>query len=98
MEHNQMSPELQAKISDAESLEDVLRICAEEGISISKEQLEALEASTADGELSEDALDAVSGGGLLADLFDWWRNRGRKRSNPNGGNGFIGGGGRAGGR
>lgn len=98
MEHNQMSSELQAKINSAESLEDVVRICAEEGISISKEQLEALEASTADGELSEDTLDAVSGGGLLADLFDWWRNRGRKRSNPNGGKGAIGGGGRAGGR
>ena len=97
MEHNEMSPELQAKLDGAESLDDVVRICAEAGITISKEQLEALEASTADGELNEDALDAVSGGGLLADLFSWWRNRGRKRSNPHGGYGAFGGGGSGGG-
>ena len=94
MQHNQMSPELQAKLDGAESLEDVVRVCAEAGITISKEQLEAF---TADGELSEDTLDAVSGGGLLADLFDWWRNRGRKRSNPHGGYGAFGGGGSGGG-
>lgn len=86
MEHNQMSPELQAKISDAESLEDVVRICAEEGITVSKEQLEALEASTADGELSEDALDGVAGGIMAGWIFwYWWRNRNRKRSGGGGG-------------
>ena len=94
MEHNQMNPELQAKLDGAESLDDVVRVCAEAGITISKEQLEA---STADGELSENTLDAVSGGGLLADLFDWWRNRGRKRSSGGGGNGSFGGGGSGGG-
>lgn len=86
MEHNQMSPELQAKISDAESLEDVVRICAEEGITVSKEQLESLEASTADGELSEDALDGVAGGIMAGWIFwFWWRNRNRKRSGGGGG-------------
>lgn len=86
MEHNQMSPELQAKISDVESLEDVVRICAEEGITVSKEQLEALEASTADGELSEDALDGVAGGIMAGWIFwYWWRNRNRKRSGGGGG-------------
>ena len=86
MEHNQISPELQAKISDAESLEDVVRICAEEGITVSKEQLEALEASTADGELSEDALDSVAGGIMAGWIFwFWWRNRNRKRSGGGGG-------------
>lgn len=86
MEHNQMSPELQAKLDSAESLEDVVRACAEEGITISKEQLEALEASTADGELNEDALDGVAGGITAGWIFwFWWRNRNRKRSGGGGG-------------
>lgn len=99
MEHNEMSPELQAKLDGAESLDDVVRVCAEEGITISKEQLEAVDMSTPDGELPEEALDAVSGGSLTGWIFwYWWQNRGRKRSNPNGGKGAIGGGGSAGGR
>ena len=95
MQHNEMNPELQAKLDGAESLDDVVRICAEAGIAISKEQLEAMDKSMANGELTAEALDAVSGG-LLADLFNWWRNRGRKRSSGGGGNGSFGGGGSGG--
>ena len=85
----------------ARKAEEVVRLFAANGVEVSTEGAEAFLADrdkASDGELSEDALDAVSGGGLLADLFDWWRNRGRKRSNPNGGKGAIGGGGSAGGR
>lgn len=95
MEHNQIPSELQAKLGSAESLDDVVRICAEAGIAISKEQLEALDVSMTNGELTTEALDAVSGGGLLADLFNWWRNRGRKRWNLRGGGSSGGGGSRS---
>lgn len=94
MEHNQIPSELQAKLDSTESLDDVVRICAEAGIAASKEQLEALDVSMANGELTAEALDAVSGG-LLADLFNWWRNRSRKRWNPRGGGSSGGGGSRS---
>lgn len=97
MQHNQMNPELQAKLDGAESLDDVARICEEAGIAVSKEQLEAMDVPMADGELTEETLDAVSGGSVAGwILWYWWRNRGRNRSS--GGNGSFGGGGRAGGR
>lgn len=97
MQHNEMNPELQAKLDGAESLDDVVRICEGAGIAVSKEQLEAMDVPMADGELSEEALDAVSGGSVAGwILWYWWRNRGRNRSS--GGNGSFGGGGRAGGR
>lgn len=97
MQHNQINSELQAKLDGAESLDDVARICEEAGIAVSKEQLEAMDVPMADGELSEETLDAVSGGSVAGwILWYWWRNRGRNRSS--GGNGSFGGGGRAGGR
>lgn len=97
MQHNEMNPELQAKLDGAESLDDVVRVCEEAGIAVSREQLEAMDVPMADGELSEETLDAVSGGSVAGwILWYWWRNRGRNRSS--GGNGSFGGGGRAGGR
>ncbi len=97
MQHNEMNPGLQAKLDGAESLDDVARICEEAGIAVSKEQLEAMDVPMADGELSEETLDAVSGGSVAGwILWYWWRNRGRNRSSD--GNGSFGGGGRAGGR
>lgn len=59
-----LPPELEEKIDAAQSLDDVVRIYAEAGISVSKEQLEAISLSDAGDELSEGALDAVSGGSL----------------------------------
>lgn len=98
MQHNEMNPELQAKLDGAESLDDVVRICEEAGIAVSREQLEAMDVPMADGELTEE-LDAVSGGSVAGwILWYWWRNRGRNRSSGGGGNGSFGGGGRAGGR
>ena len=99
MNLEQMNPELQAKLDSAESLDDVVRVCEEAGIAVSREQLEAMDVPMADGELTEEALDAVSGGSVVGWIFRyWWRNRGRNRSSGGGGNGCFGGGGRAGGR
>lgn len=101
MQHNQMNPELQAKLDSAESLDDVARICEEAGIAVSKEQLEAMDVPMADGELTEETLDAVSGGSVAGwILWYWWRNRNRNRSSGGGGSGSFGGGGsgRSGGR
>lgn len=99
MQHNQINSELQAKLDGAESLDDVVRVCEEAGIAVSREQLEAMDVPMADGELSEETLDAVSGGSVAGwILWYWWRNRGRSRSSGGGGNGSFGGGGRAGGR
>lgn len=101
MQHNQINSELQAKLDGAESLDDVVRLCEEAGIAVSKEQLEAMDVPMADGELSEETLDAVSGGSVAGwILWYWWRNRGRNRSSGGGGSGSFGGGGsgRSGGR
>lgn len=99
MNLEQMNPELQAKLDSAESLDDVVRLCEEAGIAVSKEQLEAMDVPMADGELTEEALDAVSGGSVVGWIFWYWlRNRNRNRSS--GGSGSFGGGGsgRSGGR
>lgn len=95
METKQMSMELQEKLNKAETIDDVVRICAEAGITVSKSQLEAAEALSSDEELTEETLDAVSGGGLLNWFWKYWRSR---RSSGGGGSGFFGGGGSAGGR
>ena len=52
-------------------MEDVVRAFSEEGIEVSAEQLEAMlnEATSADGEISEEALDHVSGGAPLRALL-----------------------------
>lgn len=88
---------LEQKLKNAGSLDEVVKACAEEGITVTKEQLEASLSSDPEGELSAEALDNVSGGGIL----DWIRRfiRYSRASNYSGGNGSFGdGGGRIGGR
>lgn len=99
-----ISAALEEKLRGAESLDEVVQVCAEAGIPVAKEQLECPAVSGLDGELSEDALDNVSGGGVI----DWIRRiyRYYRASNYNGGGGGFssggggggGGGGSAGGR
>lgn len=93
MNSEHMSPELEAKLDGAQTLDDVVRICAEEGITVSREQLEAIDMAAPGGELNEDALDAISGGSLTGWIVPWLY---RRRSSFFGGP--FGGGGRAGGR
>ena len=97
---------LEEKLKNVESLEETIQACAEEGITVTKEQLEAVLSPEPDGELNEEALDNVSGGGFI----DWIRrlfryNRAPKYSSGNGSGGGVsaggsggGGGGSAGGR
>lgn len=93
---------LEEKLKNAASLDEAIQMCAEEGITVTKEQLEAVLSPELDGELNEEALDNVSGGGFL----DWIRrlfryNRASNYSSGNGSGGGVsagGGGGSAGGR
>ena len=52
---------LVSKLTEAETTDDVIRLCAEAGYEVTEEQLKTLVAE-ADGELNEDALDDVAGG------------------------------------
>lgn len=65
------SEALKEKLGKAESMEDVVRAFSEEGIEVSAEQLEVMlnQVTSADGEISEEALDHVSGGAHLFPLF-----------------------------
>lgn len=60
---NNLEKELEEKIANAQSEEELLGILAEAGINTTLEELRA--AVTADGELDEAALDNVSGGGAF---------------------------------
>lgn len=98
MEDIQISQELEEKVRNAETVEEVVQACAEAGIQVTKEQLEAELLPETEGELSEDMLDNVSGGGIFSfvrRIISYYR-----ASNYNGGGGGFsrgGGGGGAGG-
>lgn len=64
MEVIQISRELEEKIRQAGTVEEVIQACAEEGIQVTKEQLEAGLMPESEGGLSEDMLDNISGGGI----------------------------------
>lgn len=66
----ELSKAAEAQLEAAETLDEVVRILAEEGTEITKEELiTALDA--ADGELNEDALERVAGGGVSLRLMLW---------------------------
>lgn len=68
MDEKIMSEALEAKLEAAQTMEDVIKAFAEEGIEVTREQLEeALRQYQASesGELSEETLDAVAGGAKL---------------------------------
>ena len=62
MEEFEVSEELKEKLGKAENLDEVVKILTEEGLEVTKEELEAALAQGENGELSEEALSAVSGG------------------------------------
>ena len=72
-----LTPELIAKAKAAESAEELLELAKENGVDITEDEaktcFEQLHANT---ELSDDELDAVSGGGICQDIMDffWSRN------------------------
>lgn len=59
-----LTKEPEEQISAARSLVDVVKLCTHTGIPVTKEQLEAAALPEAFGELTEEALDAVSGGSV----------------------------------
>lgn len=83
----ELNDEIRAKISSAASVDEVVRICAEAGIPVTKEQLEASDTTGAEGELSEEALDAVSGGSLIGLIWLLYRRRRNNRGQINGSGG-----------
>ena len=60
----EFSETLKAKLAEAETLEDVAKICAEEGFDVTLDDLRAAETSHRD-ELDENALDNVAGGAFM---------------------------------
>lgn len=107
MAEMEISCALQEKLEKAESLDEVIQACTEEGITVTKEQLEIMLSSDSEneGELSAEALDNVSGGGLFGRIRRYvrysraskYRGGGGGFSSGGGGNGSFGGGGGGGG-
>lgn len=92
---NIITKELEAKIADARSDEEVIQIFADAGMTLTLEQLHAQQE---DGELSEATLEAVNGGSIWNIVNKLWVRY--KASQYNGGGGGFssgGGGGGAGG-
>ena len=98
MEELQITPELEEKIRNSESLDEIVQLCTDAGIPVTKEQIEAGLKTAGDEELSETALDNVSGGGLFSLSVIIGIIWGRNRARGGGGQGSFGGGGSAGGR
>ncbi|MBQ6999498.1 MAG: hypothetical protein IJN67_00455 [Oscillospiraceae bacterium] len=98
-----ITPDLEEKIKGAETLDDLAKVCAEAGIDVTKEQLEAELAKEESDELDETALDDVAGGAsvlrlaLGAIVVIWKKVYSVKRSRGGGGRGSFGGGGGGGG-
>lgn len=80
-----LTKELEEQISAAKSLDDVVKLCTDAGIPVTKEQLEATALPEADGELTEEALDAVSGGSVYYAFQRFWE---RHHSHRGGGHRF----------
>lgn len=100
MKVNEISESLQEKLMKAQTLDEAVQACEAEGVKVTREQLEAVMQADAEGELNEDALDCVSGGGFFSAAWMIWRilRGGRHGGCFSGGGGGGGGGGGAGGR
>lgn len=93
---NKQIYELEGKIVQAQSDEEVFGIFADAGIHVSKEQLQSL-ADDAEKELTEDALDMDSGGGKRWQVVRSLYNRYRASCGKGYGGGFSKGSGSFGG-
>lgn len=67
-----ISAALEELLRNAATPEEAVRSCAQAGIPITAEQLEPPIPTGPDGELSEAALDNVSGGGILDWIRRWY--------------------------
>ena len=71
-----LTPELIAKAKAAKSAEELLALAKENGVDLTEDEsktcFEQLHANT---EISDDELEAVSGGGICQDILDFFRGR-----------------------
>jgi predicted ribosomally synthesized peptide with nif11-like leader len=65
----ELTEELKEKLENAGSLDEMVQIVNEAGVSFTKEQLEQMLAGAEAGELNEDDLDAVAGGASLTQIL-----------------------------
>ena len=73
---NNLTPELIAKAKAATSAEELLALAKENGVELSEEEAKTcFEQLHANAEVSDDELEAVSGGGICQDIIDFFRGR-----------------------
>ena len=71
---NNLTPELIAKAKAAKSAEELLALAKENGLELTEEEAKTcFEQLHANAEVSDDELEAVSGGGICQDIIDFFR-------------------------
>ena len=73
---NNLTPELIAKAKAAKNTEELLELAKENGVELSEEEAKTcFEQLHANSEVSDDELEAVSGGGICQDIIDFFQSR-----------------------
>ena len=73
---NNLTPELIAKAKAAKNTEELLELAKENGVELSEEEAKTcFEQLHANVEVSDDELEAVSGGGICQDIIDFFQSR-----------------------
>ena len=73
---NNLTPELIAKAKAAKNTEELLELAKENGVELSEEEAKTcFEQLHANSEVSDDELEAVSGGGICQDIIDFFQGR-----------------------
>ena len=73
---NNLTPALIAKAKAATSAEELLKLAKENGVELSEEEAKTcFEQLQANSEVSDDELEAVSGGGICQDIIDFFQGR-----------------------
>jgi predicted ribosomally synthesized peptide with nif11-like leader len=71
---NNLTPELIAKAKAAKNTEELLELAKENGVELSEEEAKTcFEQLHANVEVSDDELEAVSGGGICQDIIDFFQ-------------------------
>ena len=79
---NNLTPELIAKAKAAKSAEELLALAKENGIELTEEESKTcFEQLHANAEVSDDELEAVSGGGICQDIIEFFYGRSRRDDN-----------------
>jgi predicted ribosomally synthesized peptide with nif11-like leader len=71
-----LTPELIEKAKNAKSAEELLALAKENGVDLTEDEAKTcFEQLHVSGEVSDDELEAVSGGGICQDIIDFFRGR-----------------------